>query len=168
METFRVRRIREVGKNIKELEEKLKVSIKTFQGKVIIEGSAQDEYDAEKIFEALDFGFSIKRALLLKQEDFVFRRIHIGEHTKRNLKDVQARLIGTKGKTRRVISNLTECEMIIKEGEIGLIGQVEDVDSAEIALISIIKGSKQANMYKFLEKRNQKRKDDYVPDMINK
>ncbi|MCA9485726.1 MAG: hypothetical protein KC506_02695 [Nanoarchaeota archaeon] len=168
METFYVRRIREVGKNKKLLEEKLSVEIKTFQGKVMIEGNAEDEYDAEQVFLALDFGFSVQKALLLKQEDYIFRVVHIKEHTKRNLKDVLSRVIGTKGKTKRVISRLTDCEVMIKDGEVGVIGYSEDVEDTVLAMVNIIKGSKQTNMYKFLEKRNRKKKDDFVPDMINK
>jgi ribosomal RNA assembly protein len=168
MESFYVKRIREVGRNKKMLEKKLGVTIKTFQGKVMIEGSAEDIYDAEQVFQALDFGFSLQRALLLKEEDFVFQKVHIHEHTKRNLVDVKARLIGTKGKTKRVLSQLSDCEIMIKEGEVGVIGYVEDVEDTVVAIINIIKGSKQSNMYKFLEKRGKQKKDDFVPDMIKK
>jgi len=160
METIYVTRIGEVRKNKKNLERKLGVKIAIKGGRVSFHGKSLDEYDAAQVFEAISFGFSSRKALRLKNEDYVFRIVHIKEHTKRNLKDIKSRLIGTHGRTRKTVSGISGCDVLIQEGDVGIIGDVENVANAEIAVISLIKGSKQSNMYKFLEKRNRLKKED--------
>ncbi|MFH1802707.1 MAG: hypothetical protein ABH864_04655 [archaeon] len=159
METVYVKKISNVLKSRKELEEKLGVKIKVVKSDVTFSGETLKEYDALQVFEAIKFGFSVKKALLLKNEDYVFRIVHIKEHTKRNLADVKSRLIGKKGKTRRVFAATSGCEILITDAEVGIIGDVMDVENAEIAVINLIKGSKQTNMYKFLEKQNKIKKE---------
>lgn len=160
METIFVGKINEVKKSKLELEKKLNVKITIVGNKINLVGDAVGEFEAIKVFDAIQFGFPAKKALLLNQEDFVFRKIHIRDYTKRNLRDIQARLIGTRGKTKRTISEITGCEILIKEGEVGIIGYFEDVENTSTALINLIKGSKQSNMYKYLEKMN-KRDDNF-------
>lgn len=155
METIYVKRVGEVRKNKVEMEKKLFVKIKIFGGNVSFSGEAMDEYDAKQVLEAINFGFSANKALLLKKEDFVFKQIHIREHTKRNLKDIKSRLIGTHGRTRETISKISDCEVLIRESDVGVIGHVEDVANTESAVINLIKGSKQSNAYRYLEKMNR-------------
>ncbi|MBU0466044.1 MAG: hypothetical protein KJ718_04555 [Nanoarchaeota archaeon] len=157
METVYVKRIREVVKNKKELEDKLNVKVKISGSQVVIEGNSLDEYGARCVFDAIAFGFSVKKAMLLKGEDMVFRVVHIKSYTKRNLRDIKSRLIGKRGKTRRTLSEISGCEILIKESEIGIIGDALSVEDAETAVINLIKGSKQSNMYKYLEKMNRKK-----------
>jgi len=163
MESIYLSRVNETKKLKLKLQRELNVKLKIVGKKVVIDGKAIDEYDAMKVFEAIGFGFSVSKALMLKEEDFVFRVVHIKDHTRRNLRDIKSRLIGKRGKTRRMISEISGCEVLIKEGEVGIIGEVSDVEDTLIAVVSLIKGSKEANMYKYLEKRNRVRKkeDDF-------
>jgi KH domain-containing protein len=164
METFYVKNMKDVRKSKKEIERELGVEIEMMKNGVQVSGDAVKEYDAERVFEAINFGFTVKKALLLKQDDYVFRTVHIKDHTKRNLKDVKARLIGTKGKTRRTIAEISDCEVLIGEGDVGVIGHAEDIEDTVTAIINLIKGSKQANMYRFLEKQNRLKKEDFFFD----
>ena len=160
METVFVKRIREVLKNKKELEKKLNVKLVIKRNLITVDGGSLDEYDALQVFDAVSFGFSVRKALLLKNEDYAFKKIHIRDYTKRNLRDIKSRLIGTKGKTRKAMSQISGCEILIKEGEVGIVGYAEDVENAETAIINLIKGSKQSNMYRYLEKMNRLMKED--------
>ena len=169
MENLFVKNIREVIRNKKNLEKELNVRISVKGNIVAIDGKSLDEFEAAIIFDAISFGFSVKKALVLKNEDFVFRRVHIKEHTRRKLKDVKARLIGTHGKTKKTFSQISGCEILIGESEIGIISYVENVNNVKNALINIIRGSKQGNMYKYLEKMNRlKREYDPQPQLKNK
>ena len=59
-------------KNKKKLEKELNVKI-TNKGKdVFIESESEDEYSAEKVIDALNFGFPFEYALLIKKENFIF------------------------------------------------------------------------------------------------
>lgn len=158
MESIPAKKLGEVRRMKSELEKKLNVKI-IIRGKTVtFRGNSFDEYEASLVFDAIRFGFSVRKALLLKEEDKMFKVIHIKEHTKRNLKDIKARLIGTRGKTRKTISKISGGEMIVNEGEVGVISDSESIDDVVTAVISIIKGSKQSNMYKYLEKMNRVKK----------
>lgn len=160
MEIFYIKKIQDVKKNLRELEKKLDVKIKISKNQITLEGQTVNEFDASHVFEAIAFGFSVKKAILLKNEEYQFRTIRIKEHTKRNLAEIKSRLIGKNGKTRRIFADTSGCELLISESEVGIIGPTEDVQNVETAIINLIKGSKQTNMYRFLEKQNQLKKEN--------
>jgi len=144
-------------KSKKKLTQELKVKITNRGKEVSIEGSSENEFIAEKVIDAINFGFPLSYALLIKKEDFMFERISIKEHTKRqNLERIRARIIGRNGKTLKTLCSLTQCFFEIKDNEIGIIGSPERIENAQDAIISLIRGSKQANVYSFLEKHQPK------------
>ena len=143
--------------NKKKLEESLKVEIIIKAKEISIEGNPEDEFIAEKVIDAVIFGFSIPVALSIKREDFIFEILNIKKYTRRNdLERIRARIIGSGGKTLKTLNELTECNFIVKNNEIGIIGSPELIKNAQDAVISIIHGSKQANVYSFLEKHHIK------------
>ncbi len=163
METIYLKRAREVKQKKEEIEKKLQISIEFKGNSLTMNGEPVNEYVAHLVFEAIDFGFTVKQSLVLADEEMTFQKVRIKDHTKRNLKDVRARLIGTKGKTKRVIEDVSKCKIIIQESEVGIIGDVESVENASNAIINLIKGSKQSNMYAYLERMNRSKKDNSLP-----
>lgn len=144
-------------KNKKRLEENLNVKISSKGREVFAEGIPENEYIAEKVIDALNMGFPFREAILLKDEDFVLEIISIKDYTKRkDLERIRARIIGKQGKTKKTLSQLTKCFFQVKDNEVGIIGSPEYVENAHEAVISIIKGSKQSNVYKYLEKHQTK------------
>lgn len=144
-------------KNEKRIEDELNVKITIDKNEVSIEGNAEDEFLTEKIIDALDFGFPIANALLIKNEEFLFETLNIKDYTKKkDLKTIRARIIGREGKTLRTLTTLTNCFFEIKENSVGIIGAPESIETAQNAIISLIKGSKQANVYDYLEKHKVK------------
>jgi len=140
-------------KNKKRLEEKLNIKITNRGKEVFVSGESSDEYIAEKVIDALNFGFPFSVAILIKEEDFIFEIMNIKEYTTRHdLKRVRARIIGRRGKTLKTLCQLTKCYFELKDNNIGIIGHPEHLENAQEAVISIIKGSKQSNVYKSLEK----------------
>lgn len=167
METLFFDKTGELRKNQAQLEEKLGVTIKIQGKKVIFEGSPVNEYTASAVLDAVSFGFSVKEALTLCTDTISFRRIPIREFTRRkNLKDVRSRLIGREGKTRRTIEEISGCSVIISESAVGIIGNASAIDDATQAIIRIIKGAKQANAYRLLERMNASRIKEDVLDAI--
>ncbi len=159
METIYFEKISELKKNKKELEKKLNIVI-TIKGKTAtIQGSPFNEYEASLILDAISLGFSAKKALQLADEQFIFRKLPVKNFTKRkNLHEVRARIIGKQGKTKRTIEEISGCNIIIKDNTIGLIGPSESIETATTALTNLIRGSKQANVYRYLERMNAERK----------
>jgi ribosomal RNA assembly protein len=141
----------------KKLEEYLKVKITVKEKEISIDGNPEDEFIAEKVLDAIVFGFSIPIALSIQREDFIFEILNIKNYTHRNdLERIRARIIGSGGKTLKTLNELTECNFAMKNNEVGIIGSPELIKNAGDAVISIIRGSKQANVYSFLEKHHVK------------
>jgi len=156
-------------KNRIKLEKELNVKIGIKGEDVIIDGEPVDEYLAEKIIDALGFGFQFKVAILIKKEDFLFEVLNIKDYTKKkDFKRIKARIIGTRGKTLKTLSHLTECYLEIKDNSIGIIGAPEYIHNCQNAVISLIRGSKQANVYAFLEKHRVKPVFDFALKPVKK
>lgn len=149
-------RTKELKKELKNLEKKLQIKLTLEEKMLTIEGQAIEEYEAMPILEAIQFGFSAKKAFLLLENDMIFRIIPIKQFTRRkNLYEVRARIIGKEGKTKRTLENISNCEIIIKEdNNLGIIGSAESIEEVTTAITSLIKGAKQSNVYSFLERMN--------------
>ena len=147
--------------------EKLNVNIKVEGRKITIEGEAIDEYNAQQVFEAIQFGFTVKQSLQLTEPDMHFVKINIKKATRRkNLEDVRSRVIGKEGKTKRTLENISGCEIVVNDNnEVGLIGPSESIESAETGLKNVIKGSKQSNAYAYVERMNSERKKHKTTDL---
>lgn len=157
MEKLVCEKISRIIKNREKLEKLLNVKIKNRGKEVSIEGRAEDEYVAEKIIEALEFGFPFSTAMLLKEQDFMLEVINVKDHTKRkDLERIRARIIGRHGKTLKTLQTLTMCHFEIKDNHVGVIGDPEHIRNAHEAVISLIRGAKQSNVYSFLEKHQVK------------
>ncbi len=136
-----------------ELEKKLSVKISKNGREFSLSGEAEDEYFAEKVLSAVDFGFELSDALILMDEEYLLEIVNIKSYTKRNdLERIRARIIGTERKTMDTLEQLTECKFQLKDNQVAILGPVERIKFAEEAVINLVKGSKQANVYARLEK----------------
>ena len=159
MEVFFIPNIREVKKEKKFLERKLKIKINILGRKVTIQGDPLDEYEASLAFDAMSIGFSASTAAELKNENMIFEKLNIKDFSrKKNLEVIRGRLIGTHGKTKKTIEQIAGAKIKIKDNIIGIIAPAESIDSITTAITNIIRGSKQTNMYKYLERINTSKK----------
>jgi len=139
------------------LEKELDIKIFNNENEILLKGLPQDEYIAERVIEAMNFGFSFQNAILIKKEDFNFGVINIKNYThSNNLNRIKGRLIGKNGKVLKTLTDLTNCFFEIKGNEIGIIGNSENFENAEKSIIRIINGAKHSNIYKFLEQNKPK------------
>ena len=153
------KRITEIKREKRFLERKLKVKI-SVNGRVItIECEPIEEYEAGLVFEAINLGFSAQTASLLTEGDYLFEKINIKDYTRRkNLDVIRSRLIGTHGGTKKTIEQISGCGIVIKDNIVGIIGPAESVEYALTAVTNIIRGTKQTNTYKYLERINTGKK----------
>jgi ribosomal RNA assembly protein len=157
MKKIIVDKLPRITKSRKKLEQILKVKITNRGKEVSISGKPEDEYTAEKVIDAINFGFPFISAILIKEQGFVFEILRIKDYTRRrDLERVRARIIGKKGKTLHTLNQLTKCDFELKDNEVGIIGDPEHIENAQEAVISIIKGAKQSNVYSYLEKHQVK------------
>lgn len=160
METIIFENTLEIRKNLKELQDKLKVKISLQGRKVTLEGEPVDEYEANIILGAINFGFSAKKALVLLEPEMIFKTLNIKDSTKRKkLEDVRGRIIGKEGQVKRTIEDISDCLTELRGNTIGIIGSADNINNVITALKNLVRGSKQANVYRYLEEMNTYRKD---------
>jgi ribosomal RNA assembly protein len=145
---------KKISREKKLIEQELKVKINIKENIIEIEGKAEDEYLTLLFIQAMDLGFSIPKALLLKEEGFFLEKIPIKAIAhRRNLSQVRGRVIGKERKVLDTIESLTDTNIALHNNFVGIIGRVEDVEKASYVLKRIIAGSKHATMYAWLEKK---------------
>lgn len=160
METLYFNKTAELRKERQQLEKRMNVSITLEGRKVTVEGDPLDEYEARLVLEAMEFGYSAKKALMLLDDGYIFRKLPLKNFTRRkDMSVVRGRLIGKEGKTKHALENISGCEIIVRDDAVGLLGSAESIEEATTAITNLIRGSKQANVYRFLERMNTARKE---------
>ncbi len=155
MRVIKIENIKKIKKAVHLIEDKIKIKVSFGKEKVNISGNELNEFLVERIIQAVDFGFYPEDALLLENENFVLEFIDIKEHTRRkNLKDVRARVIGTRGKAKKTLERLTGAVLVIKSNQIGVIVDSEHLDTTIQAIESLIHGSNHGNVFSYLERQN--------------
>ncbi len=168
MEKFYFDKTSELKREFQNLQKKLSVVMNLKGGELTIEGEAINEFSASQVLNAMAFGFSAKKSLLLLDPDMSYRRLNIKNFTRRkDLEDVRSRIIGHEGKTKHTLENVSSCFIELKGNEVAIIGPTESIDSTVLAMKNIIKGSKQANVYNYLERMNVVRRKliNETPDL---
>ncbi len=157
-------------KNKNDLEKALDVSITVKRDRVEIKGNEASEYIAERIIEAVNYGFSPKQAYLLKDPEYLLQKISIKDITKKhNLELIRSRIIGKEGKSLRTITNLTDCMVKLINNTIVIIGRIDEIENTIQAFTSLINGSKHSKVYSRLERMKSKRRlkeDDDVKQYV--
>lgn len=110
---------------------------------------------ARDIVHAVARGFSAERAFRLLDEDTYFEILDIKDfaHTKARIAQVRARLIGTRGKARRIIEELTGVDVSVWGHTVALIGGSFEMAIAREAVLMLLRGSEHKTVYRFLERK---------------
>ena len=155
----------------KDIEEstKTKLNIDSKEGDVFVSGEdALGLYTAREIIKAIGRGFNPYIAKLLLKADYIFEIVDLSEFagkSKDAMLRLKGRVIGKEGKSRRLIEELTECNISVFGKTIGIIGLPEAAANARQAVESLLRGSTHANVYKWLEKRRRGLKRKAAMDM---
>ena len=149
------------GKTKRKIEEKTntKLKVNSKDGEVEILGESFESYQAEPIIRAIARGFNPEIALSLKDEENCFELVdikHYSGNSKKKFSRVKSRLIGTRGKCRKTIEQIADVKISIYGKTIGIIGGIEKVHLARIALLDILRGAPHGPVYKKLEERISK------------
>jgi len=145
------------------IEEKLQVKLEVdSEGSVTITLSekASDPslmLKAKDVVTAIGRGFSPEVAFrLIRNEDEIFDMVDlrlIFGRSESDIKRVKGRIIGADGKTRRLIEELTEADVVVYGHTVGLIGSFEQVDAAHNAVQMIVEGCQHHTVYNYLQKK---------------
>ena len=121
---------------------------------------------AKDLVLAIGRGFSPQRAFSLFNEDMTFDIVDLHDYFGKNeaeIKRVDGRIIGSEGKSRRNLEQLTGSLISVSGHTVSIIGTFESVSTAKDALEKLIEGRQHNTVYKFLrKKRSQTKKEKAV------
>lgn len=112
----------------------------------------------QNIVRAIARGFSPERAMRLFSDDAYFELIDMYDYIskqKSHVRRITSRIIGSEGKTRRIMEEQTGCSIAVKGHTVGIIGDVEALTDAKHAVEMILRGAEHSSVYKFLEKKRR-------------
>lgn len=145
----------------------VRLSIDSEEGDVEIDHShAPDPAMAlavQDVVVAIGRGFSAKKAMELLDVDIFLEVMDIRDYVGKKPAHVvrmRSRVIGTKGKTRRIFEELTGVHLSVQGNTVAIIGDLLQIEVAKRGLDMLLSGSEHAAVYKFLEGRRAEIKID--------
>jgi ribosomal RNA assembly protein len=113
---------------------------------------------AEEVVRAIGRGFSPDHAQMLFSEHVFLAVVDIREYTgarSARQRQMRGRVIGEKGRTRKMIEDLAGCHLAIQGNTVAVIGDLEGVDVAKRAVDMLLSGSEHSTVYGFLERKRR-------------
>ncbi|MBT0159078.1 RNA-processing protein [Candidatus Bathyarchaeota archaeon A05DMB-2] len=152
------------GKVKRQIEEKLMVELQVESESggvtIVLSAKATDPsllFKAKDVVTAIGRGFAPEHAFrLIRNEDNIFDIIDlrlIFGRSESDIKRVKGRIIGANGKTRKLIEELTEADVVVYGHTVGIIGTFEQVDTARNAVQMLINGSQHNTVYRYLQRK---------------
>jgi ribosomal RNA assembly protein len=145
----------------------VRISVDSEEGDVTVDYSKAR--DPSVVLSVMDFvvaigrGFSPEKAVMVLDDDWYLEVVDIRDYVGKKMAHVarmRARVIGTKGKTRRLFEELTGVYMSVYGSSVAIIGDTLQLEIARRALDMLLSGSEHAAVYKFLEGKRAEIKID--------
>ena len=143
----------------------VKLILDSESGEITIDDTkAEDPLVGMKVrdlVKAVGRGFSPQNALVLLKDDYYFYLFDIDDYVgkkSKHLRRVKARIIGTHGKTRSLIEEMTGVHLSIYGDTVGIIGELAGVEAAKVAVDMLLSGSEHATVYHYLESNRRRLK----------
>jgi len=115
----------------------------------------------ESIVRAIARGFSPEHAMKLLGDDIDLYIFNIHDYVSKkesHVRRLKSRIIGTEGKTKRVLEELTDSYISVYGHTVSIISDFENIDIAKRAVDKLLSGSKHATVYRFIESNMRKLK----------
>lgn len=151
------------GKIKQYIEEKLGVKLDVDSEGSITISLKENAKDPSMLLKAKDVATAIGRGFppdtafrLIRNEDDIFDMVDlrvIFGRSESDIKRIKGRIIGADGKTRKLIEELSEAEVVVYGHTVGIIGSFEQSDTARNAIQMIIEGCQHHTVYKYLQRK---------------
>jgi ribosomal RNA assembly protein len=109
----------------------------------------------KQVIQAFGRGFDFDDAMNLLDEEYYLETVEIKDYTGKSrgrMITLKGRVIGTGGKTKKMIENYTETKLAIYGKTICIVGKWENVVVAKKAVEMFLSGRLHNTVYRFLEK----------------
>lgn len=118
-------------------------------------------FKAEGIITAIGRGFAPEKAFKLTNEGVLLEVIDLTDYvgkTQSELQRIKGRLIGERGKTRKILEETTGAAISIYGHTVSIVGEPEQLEAARKAVQMLIKGRQHSTVYRFLHRRRRELK----------
>ena len=151
------------GKVKSHIEEKLGVKIDIDTEGTVNIALIENSPDPSMLLRAKDVTIAIGRGFppetafrLIRNEDDIFDLVDLRQifgRSESDIRRVKGRIIGADGKTRRLIEELSEADVVVYGHTVGIIGSFEQADIAHHAVQMIVEGCQHQTVYKYLQRK---------------
>ena len=153
------------GETKRDLEDKsgIHLIIDSRLGEIAIDDHSLDDplqgLKMESIIRAIGRGFSPEHAMKLLNDNTYLFIFDIHDYVNKKGSQVtrlKSRIIGTEGKTKRVLEGLTDSYISVYGHTVSVITDFESMDIAKRAIDKLLSGSKHASVYRYVESNMRK------------
>ncbi len=140
---------------------KVKIDVDSKEGDVKLTSSDSFQlYLLKDIIKAIGRGFNPDIAMQLFKQDYVLELISMSDYVKspNQMLRLKGRVIGTSGKARETIQDLTDTSISVYGKTIAIIGFCDKVAISKKAVETLLSGSPHSAVYKWLEKQRRQSK----------
>ena len=134
---------------------KTRIDVDSIEGDVRISSDEPfKNYIAKLIINAIGRGFSQEIAYYLLREENGLEVIYLPDILGKNKSKLirqRSRLIGTQGKSKKTIEDLTNTCISVYGKTVAIIGPLDKIILARKAIEKLVQGSKHGNVYRWLE-----------------
>ena len=113
------------------------------------------------VIKAIGRGMAPKAAIRLFDDQHFFEMVdlrdHVGKRSNQQRR-IRSRIIGSEGKIRKLIENLTDTEITIYKSTVVIIGEEEGLFAARQAIEMLASGSEHGSVLSYLEKDRRRTK----------
>lgn len=158
------------GKTKKYIEDRLGVKLEIDSEGSITITLTPKAADPSVLLRAKDVAFAIGRGFppdtafrLVRNEDDIYDMVDlrvIFGRSESDIKRIKARIIGADGKTRKLIEELSEADVVVYGHTVGIIGSFVQADTARNAIQMIIEGCQHHSVYKYLQRKRSELKKE--------
>jgi ribosomal RNA assembly protein len=151
------------GETKKELESitKTTIQIDSKEGDVQLIGTDSIQlFLLKDVIRAIARGFNPELAKQLFKQDYVLEVLQLSDYvkSKEQMPRLKGRVIGTSGKSRAIIEELTDTHVSVYGKTIAVLGFCDNVAVAKKALESLLTGSPHSSVFNWLEKHRKQQK----------
>lgn len=142
----------------REIEKRNSVKLRIEGTSVSIAGEGVGAWKARNVVQAIGRGFNPDYAFMLFSDDYVFELMNLGDFaSEKSWMRLRGRVIGEKGKCKRLIEKSAGVFLSIYGKTISFIGGYDEVATAKEAVSMLLTGAKHGSVRRFLERESRRR-----------
>lgn len=142
----------------RDIEKRSSVKLKIEGTSVSIAGEGFGAWKARDVVQAIGRGFNPDYAFMLFNDDCVFEMINLRDFAaEKSWTRLRGRVIGERGKCKRLIEKSTGVFVSVYGKTISFIGNYDEVATAKEAVSMLLTGAKHGSVRRFLERESRRK-----------